>query len=189
MIDDSLTDKSCSVDVELTWSITLEITSVVDGGLEINVLPPKDGTYHKCGFTTDSHKPPQNSGDFVQRYGEQAKKSIDDTFSKRMPLIAASLADKFKDQDRLFLPGSRSFFFKNGTFNSNGDLLVQVRYDGTTLTRVAALEKETLRVKQASNIPELESVPRMKPLMMAFEVEENERGEQIVSCVRGLDDV
>ena len=79
--------------------------------------------------------------DLTPGYAQQVMTQIDQTFQYVMSGLEDSLASKLANQNRLYLPASGAFFFKNATFNKNGDFLAQVLYNGTDAPDTGAVSK------------------------------------------------
>lgn len=54
---------------------------------------------------------------------------LEHNFTEQFKQFEGTLANGLRDQGKLFLPGNGVLLFKNGTFNTEGDLLVEVKFD------------------------------------------------------------
>ena len=144
------------------------ISSITEGGLEIKVKPPDaNGKYHSCTYEVEDKLDWPCMSSNLDDYGKQVQQILDATFSWRIPAVVESITHKLNDQNKLYLPGSGSFFFKNGTFNSKGDFLTQIQYDGVNWDRISALDRFAEKQKTVRNIPQHEPRP-LEPLKLTM---------------------
>jgi hypothetical protein len=116
-----------------SWKLGLEITSIEGGGITIKVQHAKDN-----GFTIDKGRDGSSlKGTIIPYYLDKQVGTLHNDLKSALDSgiswARSSLQDALKDQGRLFLPGNGALIFKNATFNENGDLLVEVKFDGTDL--------------------------------------------------------
>ncbi|CAO2653239.1 Nn.00g026500.m01.CDS01 [Neocucurbitaria sp. VM-36] len=118
---------------KVSWKLTLEVASIEGGGVTINVrdMGPNDMTVDKGsdGHTLKGTIIPYYLQQQAESYHTTLKANFDNSFS----WFQNVLKDSLKDQGRLFLPGNGALLFNNATFNNEGDLLTEVKFDGTGL--------------------------------------------------------
>lgn len=140
-----------SLHINLSWSITLLLQNLSEGGLAITIQPPPSNTgkYHSASYwIDDSLNWPTLTSNLTQ-YADSVLAQLDQTFSYLLPQLVRNLQDTLDTQNQLFLPGAGTFFFKDPTFNRHGDLLAEVKYDGVQGDREEFLRKrEERRAKE-----------------------------------------
>ncbi|KAK4695853.1 hypothetical protein P7C71_g1976, partial [Lecanoromycetidae sp. Uapishka_2] len=162
-----------TLNVNLTWNITLQIASISDGGLEIKVKPLGEGEkYHSCTYNVEDHLDWPGMSSNLDDYGRYVQSYLDGIFAWRMPMLVSTLVNKLNNQNKLYMPGAGSFFFKNGTFNSKGDFLTEIKYDGTNWDEADALERYAKRQEAADVMPQPEKPEPLKPLKLSVNLAE-----------------
>lgn len=110
----------------ITWSISLTMASVEDGGLQFKIVNGSekvDSTHLKEG---DMHWE-EDPAYLAKDWENQLKKSMQSGLTRVEDNLLYALAN----QQRLFLPaGKGSYLMKNPKFNSKGDLLVNLTFNG-----------------------------------------------------------
>lgn len=81
-----------------------------------------------------------------------------------MQNLEATLQTKLANQTKLYLPAAGAFFFKNGTFNSNGDFLAQVLYNRTVFPgTISASASLAISSSSITSTPHPAPVPKLAP--------------------------
>lgn len=161
--------------MHLKWSMTLEIASISEGGLEIKIKPPtgKDGKYHECTYDIEDRLDWPGMHSDMTVYSAKIIAYLDQMFTVKINALRTTLLHQLNNQNKLYMPGSGTFFFKNGTFNSKGDFLTEIKYDGTNLDRAAILAKyEKEKAKAALQLHENGVLVPLEPLALHFNIEE-----------------
>ena len=124
----------------MSWGFGLELSSNDSAfGLNINIIDRRDpgnpnSTWPKVKIVDKGIKDIL-SGTIIEkyypRYVERLVDNVNTNFNYRFNSLHTSLQNALRDQGRLFLPGNGSLFFKNGTFNNQGDFITEVRFNGT----------------------------------------------------------
>lgn len=109
----------------ITWSVSLAIAAVEDGGLVFNVIKGTDKVtvnYDQSGGMHWETPPADLAADWRDRLEANMQRAFDNVESNLLYALA--------NQHRLYLPAEGSFLMKDPVFNSKGDLLVQMAYNG-----------------------------------------------------------
>ena len=145
--DDSQTDLYiCSVNITCTWTITLTITAVSDGGLAIDMV-------------TDGPNLNDTSSDI--NHLSQFRGYVRQCFTSAMTRFSGLERDlqKFlQGQQRFSLPAAGNYFYKNPRFNVVGDLLCDVAFNGNAGedgNNLGVPERKDIEVKQPAPAPSL----------------------------------
>jgi hypothetical protein len=163
--------------VRLNWCVTLEIASISEGGLELKTKPPtsKDGKFHECTYNIEDHLDWPGMKSNMPEYAAYVVARLDTLFTLIIPDLNRDLLHQLNNQNKLYMPGSGVFFFKNGTFNNKGDFLTEIKWDGTNFDREAALKKykEDVKAAEAWQTPDwMEKLGPMKSLQLDFNMED-----------------
>ena len=158
--------------MDLTWSFTLQITSVDGGGVAVSVKPlgPNE-SYYTITPNPDEHLDWSLFTSNIKGYSTYVKSVLESRYDAIMQYLIGDLTHKLNNENKLFMPGSGSFLFKDGTFNSHGDFLTAIKYNGTDFSRSEMLAKQT---SEPVSKGRLEMPPPLKPLKMGVEVTEGE---------------
>lgn len=107
----------------ITWSVSLAMASVDDGGLVFKKGPDNvDVSHAQEGGMHWSDSPESIASDWA----DMLKDNMKGSFSSIENHLLYALAN----QHRLNLPAKGSFLMKDPLFNDNGDLLVSLTYNG-----------------------------------------------------------
>lgn len=110
---------------EIEWSISLAMASVEDGGLQFQVVKGSDVvdvTHDQGGGMRWGRSP----GDIAQDWKEMIEGGLKSSLGK----VADKLLNGLADQHRLFLPGKGSYLMNNPIWSKEGDLLVNLNWNG-----------------------------------------------------------
>lgn len=123
-----MTDASRSK-VKATWNIDLTLNSVKEGGVEISLnLPDKPTDIFHVGKPSWDEWPFDN---LWPPYGDKMKSNLVADLTKTPLLdVAKELEKNLASASRFVVPGGGTFFYKDPIFNSNGDVLIEAKYNG-----------------------------------------------------------
>ncbi|KAL7934281.1 hypothetical protein V8C35DRAFT_280034 [Trichoderma chlorosporum] len=107
----------------MTWSASIAMTSVVDGGVVFKIVN------HSVDTTSASEG---NLGwkDTVEVVAAQFKTQMNNSFVNAAANAENNLMNVLANQQRLYLPAKGHFLMRDPVFNSRGDLLVGLTYNG-----------------------------------------------------------
>ena len=138
------------ITLTLKWSLTFQIVNIDTGGVQLQF---KDYDPTKSYHTLDVKEDWELRGTPFKRFnpedGENCRTMLDAHFKLIMANRIGDLVEKLQNQQKLYLPGAGVFFFKNGTFNSNGDFLTQVLWNGSEPPEVSAKARKAGMERQA----------------------------------------
>ena len=135
------------ISFNLTWSLTLEIVSVdTVGGVQVQIkdYDPSNPSkpYYSLTYNNDTST---LKGTLIKsltpHYADDVNNMIQQRFTVLFATLQTTLQTKLQNQHKLFLAGQGAFFFKNATFNQEGDFLTQVLYNGTDAPDVSLSHK------------------------------------------------
>ncbi|KAE8419608.1 hypothetical protein BDV36DRAFT_307579 [Aspergillus pseudocaelatus] len=109
----------------ISWSISLVMSSVEDGGLQFQVVKDSDVvevTHVKEGGMRWGQPP--------EEIAEEWKNDIKGGLRRSLDRVADKLLNGLADQHRLFLPGKGSYLMNNPIWGKEGDLLVNLNWNG-----------------------------------------------------------
>ncbi|RHZ62474.1 uncharacterized protein CDV56_108562 [Aspergillus thermomutatus] len=109
----------------ISWSISLAMASVEDGGLEVNIVPNSNTVNVSYDHDGDMQweTPP-----FI--LAARWKEMLQGGMQSALQRVEKNLLYALANQQRLFLPGKGSYLMKNPIFNAQGDLLVDLSFNG-----------------------------------------------------------
>ncbi|KAI0148181.1 hypothetical protein F4776DRAFT_606501 [Hypoxylon sp. NC0597] len=121
--------KPSHLEITSEWRFKMALSSVSDGGVQFARLPETAGE-KPCTVTVKAEQ-----GDVIWKDGfEDVKSSFSSSLNSYIDNdtheIQNALLSSLDSQDKLFLPASGTFLMKNPKFNSRGDLLVELSYNG-----------------------------------------------------------
>ncbi|EIT81230.1 hypothetical protein AO1008_02874 [Aspergillus oryzae 100-8] len=109
----------------ISWSMSIAMASVEDGGLQFKIVQGSDKVNVSQNSSGNmSWSPPP------QQIAETFKNRVQGGMESALSGVGNYLLYGLADQQRLFLPGKGSYLMKNPIFNSRGDLLVDLHFNG-----------------------------------------------------------
>lgn len=111
------------------WHLNFALESVTDGGLQITRVADPTGV--SPSTTTSTHATQHLIWDMP--YDDMCKnlsKWVENYFTFSLGWLTNALVNALQHQHHLFLPASGVFLMQNPRFNSRGDLLVGLHYNG-----------------------------------------------------------
>ncbi|PGH15923.1 hypothetical protein AJ79_02090 [Helicocarpus griseus UAMH5409] len=111
-----------------TWSLTITLNSVMEGGLEISLNVPEN-QQHLFKISTYFDDWPDLAS--YPPYEEHLKQRMADAITG-VPLrdIANDLQKALSNSAKFVIPGGGTFFYKDPIFNNHGDVLIEAEYNG-----------------------------------------------------------
>ena len=106
------------VNVTCTWTITLTLAAVSDGGLAINMVTKGPNLNDNSSGISRL----QDRRDYV--------KACFNVAMTRFSSLEQDLQRFLQGQQRFTLPASGNYFYKNPRFNAGGDLLCDIAFNG-----------------------------------------------------------
>ncbi|PKY06357.1 hypothetical protein P168DRAFT_279802 [Aspergillus campestris IBT 28561] len=114
--------------VTVTWNTEIEMKSVKEGGLEMQLkMPTNPKDLFKIDYTPKSVFSSSKEGPGM--VVPDLKSAAEDAITKvDFNTVTTTLQNSLKSSARFVLPGGRVFHYKDPIFNDNGDLLVEGFY-------------------------------------------------------------
>lgn len=109
----------------ITWSMSLSMASVEDGGLQIGIVQDSEKVEVDHSVSGGMHWS-RDPADIAEDWKEEIQNGMKTAISK----VKNSLLYGLADHQRLFLPGKGSYLMKDPIFSSRGDLLVDLKFNG-----------------------------------------------------------
>ncbi|KAB2569531.1 hypothetical protein DBV05_g11796 [Lasiodiplodia theobromae] len=145
--------------VTSNWHLNFALGVVSDGGLQIARIDDPSGT-PACTSTGYGYDEGIDAPweDYVRKFSE----IINQYFENNLGAVLNSLQNALADQHKLFLPASGTFLMRDALFNTRGDLMVSLFYNGAEPPSTAPRRPGYLH-GLPERLPLHKAVPRVPP--------------------------